>query len=872
MLKKSARILCAVLALCLMVVLCACNGGNEGGEPTKNTYSVLVASPNGSGIEGVDVYVYEGEELVWYGKTDAAGKMSFTSKETAQNWTAVLSNVPEGYELAESYPITGLETVINLTAGQMKEDDMETLRYKLGDIVKDFSVVDSEGNTLKLSELLKTKKAVVLNFWYEACVPCKMEFPYLQQAYEQYSEKIEVIAMNPTDRAEAVAAFRAANGYTFPMAAVDSRWENVMQLTSCPTTVVIDRFGNISLIHVGGIDETQIFSDVFEYFTADDYKQKFMESIEEVRAALADPGSAAAPLEFGGVTEFEVTVPAGKMIYCDLFKMSDMILSVENSNVYVVYEGKTYGSVNGVLSLEVNSPDAFTPAKLQFGNIGTKEQTYQVKLIPIPGTIGDPFELELGQFETKLAQGSERGVYYNFAATESGTLVIRCDSASQDVVYDYTLYNMNTYEYVTMSETKSNTVSLKLNAGDVIQMTIGTQADKDGNSYPAADFLTTATFVGDETPADPENPEDPSTPTVPDGTKVTYTVTVLDEFGEYAPGVTVTFTGANGTGTAVTDAEGKAKATLLEGTYTVKVTAPSGYIAPANAQVTKRNNTAEMILEVVVPEGYEKLYVGNAFILSVGNNTVAMQSSGLNYLVFTPATSGQYRLSVNAGKVTYYGNNTGFIQDVTDSIQHTDTTITFNVKEDHLGSTFIFAVSGSAASGTVSVTRIGDAQLDITDQPWVTYEGTVKPNGDFTKPAGKLTYVDITAATSAYTLEKRADGYYYINGKLAYVGLTSAPYISLATPAQTSTGVRAYVEQADGSVIKEDYTQLVLEWVDCADTNTGAVALNDDLIHIFKDFGADQFWWDASMNGYLIDQVPNLNTEIAWMFAIGYVA
>jgi len=199
---------------------------------------------------------------------------------------------------------------------------------------------------------------------------------------------------------------------------------------------------------------------------------------------------------------------------------------------------------------------------------------------------------------------------------------------------------------------------------------------------------------------------------------------------------------------------------------------------------------------------------------------------------------------------------------------HTNTSVTLNIKDGHIGSTYVFSVSGNASSGTMTITRIGNAILDITDQPWVTYTGTTTPTSNFTKPAGTLTYVDITASTSAYTLEKRADGY-YINGKLAYVNIgSSAPYISLAAPAQQSTGVKAYVEQPDGSVIKEDYTNLVLAWADCADT-TGVVPLNDDLIHIYKEFGADQSWW---VNGHLINEIPNLNTAIAWMFAICYVA
>ena len=39
----------------------------------------------------------------------------------------------------------------------------------------------------------------MLNFWFTGCDPCKAEFPLMQSAYEAYSDKVEVITMNPTE-------------------------------------------------------------------------------------------------------------------------------------------------------------------------------------------------------------------------------------------------------------------------------------------------------------------------------------------------------------------------------------------------------------------------------------------------------------------------------------------------------------------------------------------------------------------------------------------------------------------------------------------------------------------------------------------------
>jgi hypothetical protein len=41
---------------------------------------------------------------------------------------------------------------------------------------------------------------------------------------------------------------------------------------------VIDRFGNIYMIHNGSVDNAQMFMDMFHFFSADDYEQSFIRS------------------------------------------------------------------------------------------------------------------------------------------------------------------------------------------------------------------------------------------------------------------------------------------------------------------------------------------------------------------------------------------------------------------------------------------------------------------------------------------------------------------------------------------------------------------------------------------------------------------
>ena len=165
----------------------------------------------------------------------------------------------------------------------LSEDELEGVTFKRGDVFADMSVTTPDGTTYKISEILKEKKAVVLNFWYIDCGPCGMEFPYMQDAYETYQDDIEILAVNPYDGTdETVADYQRRYELTFPMAVVEEEWAQYMGLTAYPTTVVVDRYGIISYVHTGMITEVEEFNKLFEFFTAEDYEQTVIRNISDI--------------------------------------------------------------------------------------------------------------------------------------------------------------------------------------------------------------------------------------------------------------------------------------------------------------------------------------------------------------------------------------------------------------------------------------------------------------------------------------------------------------------------------------------------------------------------------------------------------------
>ena len=155
--------------------------------------------------------------------------------------------------------------------------------YRLGDYMGDYTVTDVNGNSYTFSQLLETKKAIVLNFWFINCGPCQMEFPYLQKAYNSYIDDVEIIAINPVDKkASSIEKYAKQNELTIPLAVGEEAWATAFGLKGFPTTVVIDRYGSVAFMHMGAVTQDGVFEKIFEYFTADNYKQTTIKNISDI--------------------------------------------------------------------------------------------------------------------------------------------------------------------------------------------------------------------------------------------------------------------------------------------------------------------------------------------------------------------------------------------------------------------------------------------------------------------------------------------------------------------------------------------------------------------------------------------------------------
>ena len=321
--KKTWTLLAVLI---LLVAMCAMLGGCGNTQPGETTdpaaqtganasYTVTVKTAGGMCMENIGVSVFADEamtDMKGYGQTNASGVATIDLPQGGKYYIQ-LSGHPKGYEAQKYYSFSGNAANIVLTSNLVKGESLGDTKLGLGDVMYDFTVTTPSGEKVILSELLATKKMVLLNFWYTTCSWCVTEFPYMEEAYQQYKDNVGIVALNPTGEPDGdIAAFPANNGLelTFPLANCPTTWANTFSLQGYPTSVIVDRYGVIVMVESGAITSLRPFSCLFETLTADDYEQKLYNSIGDVVTQvkptyeMADSDTIA---EIMGTTGLEIT-------------------------------------------------------------------------------------------------------------------------------------------------------------------------------------------------------------------------------------------------------------------------------------------------------------------------------------------------------------------------------------------------------------------------------------------------------------------------------------------------------------------------------------------------------------------------------------
>ena len=142
------------------------------------------------------------------------------------------------------------------------------------EVINDFSVECIDGSAFTLSDELKEHELVMINLFASWCGPCAMEFPFMEEAWEECSGKVSVIALSceKEDTVEVLKDYAAEMGLKFPIGREEGTGLD-KYAPGYPTSLLVDKEGRILARNVGTDPNVSknTFLDWFDGYTGDNY-------------------------------------------------------------------------------------------------------------------------------------------------------------------------------------------------------------------------------------------------------------------------------------------------------------------------------------------------------------------------------------------------------------------------------------------------------------------------------------------------------------------------------------------------------------------------------------------------------------------------
>jgi peroxiredoxin len=115
----------------------------------------------------------------------------------------------------------------------------------------DFTLHALGGSNMRLQE--QRGRVVMLNFWATWCAPCRQEMPQLSRLYDRYrASGFVLLGVNIDDDVGRASDVATKLGLKFPVLLdTDKAVSRLYDLSSMPTTVLIDRDGRVRYLHRG---------------------------------------------------------------------------------------------------------------------------------------------------------------------------------------------------------------------------------------------------------------------------------------------------------------------------------------------------------------------------------------------------------------------------------------------------------------------------------------------------------------------------------------------------------------------------------------------------------------------------------------------
>ena len=106
----------------------------------------------------------------------------------------------------------------------------------------------------------------LINFWYAACPPCRIEAPVLAELYAELGDQVDFLGVNTRDGAAQAAAFEEQFGIEYPSilddetASAQLAFTGIVAPNAVPTTIILDAQGRVAARVSGAVTDGSTLS------------------------------------------------------------------------------------------------------------------------------------------------------------------------------------------------------------------------------------------------------------------------------------------------------------------------------------------------------------------------------------------------------------------------------------------------------------------------------------------------------------------------------------------------------------------------------------------------------------------------------------
>jgi peroxiredoxin len=142
---------------------------------------------------------------------------------------------------------------------KLRREQSPVAALKIGESMPDFELPDVNGKTVKLSETIRGKKIVMVNFWATWCGPCRVEMPTFEKLYsEEKDHGFVILAIAEDEDREKLGKYLEAKPVSFPVL-IDkgNALAKKLKINDFPTTILVGGSGKVRQVYEGVESYTQ---------------------------------------------------------------------------------------------------------------------------------------------------------------------------------------------------------------------------------------------------------------------------------------------------------------------------------------------------------------------------------------------------------------------------------------------------------------------------------------------------------------------------------------------------------------------------------------------------------------------------------------